>query len=179
MFPSGCYKTIFVFCSSGERTETDQRTSINLLPSLPLVDKGTPQTPSPWRSNRNPDLKRGGWWLRSAPDRRPISYKKIKDQIEKMFYQISSMPSDKTSNQTENQNAKNGEIFTSDKFRGWRLVRFWWLNPAGGLTVELLLALDTGGILPDIAVPRTSELQLDGSGTKRLRSTADGGTKSE
>lgn len=53
------------------------------------------------------------------------------------------------------------------------------MNPAGGLTVELLLVLDTGGILPDIAVPRTSELQLNGSGTKRLRSTAGGGTKSE
>jgi hypothetical protein len=49
----------------------------------------------------------------------------MKDQIEKMFNQISSMPSDKTSNQTENQHAKNGEKFTSDKFRGWRLVRFW------------------------------------------------------
>ena len=53
------------------------------------------------------------------------------------------------------------------------------MDPAGGLTVELVLALDTGGIVPDIAVPRPSELQLDGSGTKRLRSTAVGGTKSE
>ena len=114
-------QTIFVFCSSGERTETDQHTSINLLPSLPLVDKGTPQTPSPWRSNRNPDLRRGGWWPRSAPDRRPISYKKIKDQIEKMINQISGMPSDKMSNQTENQNAKNGER----KCEKWRKIYLW------------------------------------------------------
>ena len=61
---------------------TNQHTSISLLPSLPLIDKGTPQTPSPWHSNRNPDLKRGGWWPRSAPDRRPISYKKNKRSSE-------------------------------------------------------------------------------------------------
>ena len=48
------------------------------------------------------------------------------------------------------------------------------MNPADGLTVELLLVLETGGILPDVVVPWTSELQLNGSGTKRLRSTAGG-----
>jgi hypothetical protein len=119
MFPSECYKTIYVFWSSGGQTEPIKSTSINLLPSLPLVDKGTPQTPSPWRSNRNPDLKRGGWWPRSAPDRRPISYKKINDQIEKMINQISSMTlldilvkrwaiKLKTKKRRK-QNAKNGE----------------------------------------------------------------------